>query len=100
MLVRPDALGRHKNRCGNSKIEIVMAYHLTTKTLLRSKPMTLGVKLGRLATRRKISVQELAARTGASRTTIYSWFAGRGVTNAYRKPVEELIKELRKPRTT
>lgn len=76
-----------------------MAYHLTTKTLLRDTPMTMGVRLGRLALRRRVSVQEIAERTGASRTTVYSWFAGRGITNAYRKPVEALIKELRQPRT-
>jgi hypothetical protein len=74
-----------------------MAYQTTTRLYLASKntPKTLGVRLGRLAVRNKLSVQDLALRTGASRTTIYSWFAGKGVTNAYKRTVEDLIKELR-----
>lgn len=72
-----------------------MSYHSTTRLLLKSAPSSLGVRLGRLAIRKNKSVQDIAARTGASRTTIYSWFAGGNVTNAYRAPVEALIKELR-----
>jgi len=72
-----------------------MAYHTTTRSLLKNAPSTLGVRLGRLAVRKKVSVHEVALRTGASRTTIYNWFAGRGVTKAYRAAVQELIAELR-----
>lgn len=72
-----------------------MAYHESTRLLLKSTPNSLGVRLGKLAIRKKLSVQDIAARTGASRTTIYSWFAGRGITNAYRKTVAALIEELR-----
>ena len=72
-----------------------MAYHETTRILLKTTPRSLGVVLGRLALKKAISVSEVAKRTGASRTTVYSWFAGRGITNAYKRTVEELIQELR-----
>jgi hypothetical protein len=54
----------------------------------------LGARLGRLAVRKGVSVQEIATSTGASRTTVYSWFAGRGITNAYRSAVKALIEKL------
>jgi transcriptional regulator with XRE-family HTH domain len=72
-----------------------MAYHASTRQQLKDAPSSLGVVLGRLAVRKNKSVQDIAARTGASRTTIYSWFSGGTVTNAYRAPVQALIKELR-----
>jgi len=37
----------------------------------------------------------IAKKTGASRTTVYSWFAGRGVTNAYKTAVANLIADLK-----
>ena len=42
-----------------------------------------------------------AAKGGviAMTKTVAREFAGRGITNAYRKTVEALIKELRQPRT-
>lgn len=72
-----------------------MTYHTTTRALLKAAPSSLGVRLGRAAMRSKTSVQDIAALTGASRSTIYSWFAGKGVTNAYKRTVEDLIKTLR-----
>lgn len=47
-----------------------------------------------MAVRKKVSVQEIATKTGASRTTVYNWFAGGGVTNAYKDRVLALIQEL------
>lgn len=72
-----------------------MTYQTKTRQSLKDAPSTLGVRLGRAAIRKNMSVQDIAARTGASRTTIYSWFAGGNVTNAYRTIVEALVKELR-----
>lgn len=72
-----------------------MAYHITTRTALKTAPSSLGVRLGKAALRRKMSVQQIALLTGASRTTIYSWFAGGTVTNAYRSSVTDLIHKLR-----
>lgn len=71
-----------------------MPYHSNTRQLLKHAPSTLGVRLGRLAIRKKVSVQEIAAKTGASRTTVYNWFSGGGVTNAYKDRVQALITEL------
>lgn len=71
-----------------------MSYHETTRQQLKDAPRTLGVRLGRLAIRKRISVQEIAAKTGASRTTVYNWFSGGGVTNAYKASVQALIQEL------
>lgn len=71
-----------------------MPYHSNTRLHLRTAPSTLGVRLGRLAVRKKVSVQEIATKTGASRTTVYNWFAGGGVTNAYKDRVLALIQEL------
>lgn len=70
-------------------------YHQKTKQRLKAAPPTLGARLGRLAINKGLSVQQVATKTGASRTTIYSWFAGGGVTNAYKTAVEQLISELR-----
>lgn len=67
--------------------------------MVRAAAPTLGVKLGRLAVQKDVSVQDIATRTGASRTTVYSWFSGRGVTNAYQKTVTELIAALKKIET-
>lgn len=71
-----------------------MAYHTATRRQLKTAPRTLGVRLGRLAIQKRMSVQDIAHKTGASRTTIYNWFAGRGVTNAYKDRVQALIVEL------
>jgi hypothetical protein len=72
-----------------------MAYHFSTRQSLKLAPTSLGVTLGRLAVRKNKSVQDIAAATGASRVTIYSWFAGRKVSNAYQATVKALIQELR-----
>lgn len=72
-----------------------MSYHAHTKANIKLAAKTLGSKLGRLAIRRQLSVVQIAKLTGSSRTTVYSWFAGKGVTNAYRRPVADLINKLR-----
>lgn len=71
-----------------------MSYHTKTRIALRTAPNTLGVRLGRIAVRRGISVIDVAAKIGASRATVYSWFMGKAVSNAYRKPVEKYLQEL------
>lgn len=72
----------------------IMAYHHKTIQVLKAAPSSLGVRLGRLAVRKKKSVQDIAKATRASRATIYSWYAGGTVSNAYVRVVEELIKNL------
>ena len=73
-----------------------MSYHSTTRAALRSAPTSLGVRLGRVAVRKGISVSHIATEIGASRATVYSWFLGGVVSNAYRPTVEQLLKELNK----
>ena len=72
-----------------------MAYHTNTRLLVRVRARQLGPTLGKLAVKRDLSVQRIANLTGASRTTVYTWFAGGTVTNAYRRTVERLISSLR-----
>ncbi len=72
-----------------------MSYHTKTKQLVLNAHKTLGARLARQAISKGLSVQQIALLTGASRSTVYSWFAGRGVTNAYRPIVNILIRRLR-----
>lgn len=76
-----------------------MAYHYTTRLHLKTAPSSLGVRLGRLAVRRQLSVQDITKRIGASRPTVYSWFAGGTVSNAYKDRVLALITELKIKKT-
>jgi len=71
-----------------------MPYHSSTRRILKDAPATLGVRLGRLALRKRVSVQDIAKRVGASRPTIYNWFTGSNVSNAYKERVAALIKEI------
>ena len=72
-----------------------MSYHTNTRAALKAAPNTLGVRLGRLAIRKGITVKEISLITGASRATVYSWFAGGTVSNAYRQRVEKLLIECK-----
>ncbi len=72
-----------------------MSYHNKTKQALRGAPSTLGVRLGRLAIRKGLSVSDITTSTGASRATVYNWLAGGVVSNAYRKPIADLIARIK-----
>lgn len=72
-----------------------MAYHAKTKQLVKQAAQGQGSRLGKLAVAKGLSVNQIALLTGASRSTVYSWFAGKGVTNAYRPIVQLLIQRLR-----
>ena len=72
-----------------------MAYHYHTKRVVAEAPVTIGAHLGRWAVRRDFSVIRIASVTGATRATIYSWFAGHPVSNAYKPAVERLTKILK-----
>jgi hypothetical protein len=71
-----------------------MAYSDNLTRAVTRSPITLGSKLGRLAVLRGFSVVQVALHTGASRTTVYSWFTGGHVSNAYRPAVQRLIITL------
>jgi transcriptional regulator with XRE-family HTH domain len=72
-----------------------MAYSEKMRGAVKAVPAkTIGARLARLAIKKGISVQEVAKRTGASRTTVYNWFLGGDVSNAYLPRVERLAAEL------
>jgi transcriptional regulator with XRE-family HTH domain len=76
-------------------VSFTMSYHSKTRHTLRCGPNTIGVRLGRLAIRKGVSVMQIASKTGASRATVYNWFAGGAVSNAYRTAVTQLLAELK-----
>jgi hypothetical protein len=55
---------------------------------------SLGPQLGRAAIRLGFPVVRVAIATGATRATVYSWFYGNEVSNAYRTAVTRLIEIL------
>lgn len=69
-------------------------YSDTIKKRVRTGGKTPGLQLARLAVTHGVSVMEVADCVGAARQTVYNWYAGRGVTNAYLPRVERLIKKL------
>jgi len=71
-----------------------MPYSNKTKQIIADSPKTLGSILGRWAVDRDLSVSRIATATGATRQTIYNWFAGGDVAPAYRDRVTVLIKVL------
>ena len=70
-------------------------YSRTLKQRVKAGPNTVGIQLGRLAVKKEISVKEIAYLTGAARMTVYNWFHGRAVTNAYVPRVEQIINILK-----
>lgn len=71
-----------------------MPYSPKLKQSVNNAPKTLGSILGRWAIDRDLSVTRIAFATGATRQTIYNWFAGGEVTPAYRDRVTLLVKAL------
>lgn len=72
-----------------------MSYHYKTKQMLKEAGRELGPRLGKLAVSKGLPVAQVAFITGASRPTVYQWFAGGAVSNAYRSAVQALINKLR-----
>jgi len=72
-----------------------MSYSEKVKAAVKTTPNTLGVQLARIAVKKGVSVIRIAQHTGASRTTVYSWFSGRGVTNAYAAVVRATIAQIK-----
>lgn len=57
---------------------------------------SLGVALGRLCIKRRISVRQISERFGVSRMTVYNWF--KGVTyphDDFAEPIRRYIKSLK-----
>lgn len=72
-----------------------MAYTPQIRAKLKRAPSSLGVQLGRAAIALDFPVTDVARATGASRMTVYNWYSGREVTNAYRRHVQTLITILK-----
>jgi hypothetical protein len=70
-------------------------YSVTIKQRVKTGPNTLGLQLARLAILRGISIKEIAYLLDAARMTVYNWFSGKAVTNAYRVKVTQLINILK-----
>lgn len=70
-------------------------YSKTVKQRVKAGPNTTGLQLARLALLREISVAEIAYILGAARMTVYNWYSGKPITNAYRPSVTQLITILK-----
>ena len=69
-------------------------YSAAIRQRVKQGPATVGTRLARAAMLRKLSVQEIAYLVGASRATVYNWYAGGTVANAYQERVTQLSKIL------
>jgi hypothetical protein len=72
-----------------------MPYSDRTKEAIANAPVGLGKELGVWSLTRDISVLRIAKATGATRQTVYNWFLGGEVANAYKQRVEKLIEILK-----
>lgn len=72
-----------------------MAYSRAVQNSIATSPKSLGNQLGRWAVHLDLPVAKLSMATGATRQTLYNWFAGGTVTNAYRERVQDVLDILR-----
>ena len=70
-------------------------YSKIVKQRVKAGPNTPGLELARLAILRDISIKEIAYLLGASRMTVYNWFSGGKITNAYQQRVTQLVNILK-----
>lgn len=76
-----------------------MAYSPQIIDTVKTAPKTLGNQLGRWAVHLDFPVTKISQITGASRQTVYNWFNGGEVFNAYRPAVTDLLTILRSSST-
>ena len=76
-----------------------MAYSHQTIDTVKKAPKTLGNQLGRWAVHLDFPVTKISKLTGATRQTIYNWFAGGEVFVAYRPAVTDLLTILQSSAT-
>lgn len=72
-----------------------MPYSRAVKISIAQGRKSLGNQLGRWAVSLDLPVTKLALATGATRQTLYNWFSGGEVTNAYRERVETVLTILK-----
>lgn len=70
-------------------------YSTTVRQRVRTGGQSPGLQLARLAVKHGYSVAEIATMTGASRQTVYNWYAGHKVSNAYIQHVRKLIEHIK-----
>jgi len=70
-------------------------YSNTIKQRVQSGPDTIGLQLARQAIAKDIAIREIAYLLGAARMTVYNWYNGKAVTNAYTQRVNQLINILK-----
>ena len=71
-----------------------MAYSEKTIDMVLNAPKTLGSRLGRWAIHLDFPVTKIAQCTGATRQTVYNWFAGGDMLTPYEERVTILVKIL------
>lgn len=71
-----------------------MAYSENIRVEVAKAPKTIGNQLGRWAIHLDFPVIKIAQATGATRQTVYNWFKGGEVLQAYKNNVNTLIKIL------
>lgn len=76
-----------------------MAYSPEVQRSVATGTKNLGNQLGRWAIHIDLPVTKLAKATGATRPTLYSWFGGGTVTQAYRERVKDVLAILRNSST-
>lgn len=76
-----------------------MPYSDTVKQSVASAPKTVGNQLGRWAVHLDFPVMAISRYTGATRQTVYNWFSGKEVTNAYKERVKSMLNILQTSKT-
>jgi hypothetical protein len=76
-----------------------MPYSDAVKKSTAAAPKTMGNQLGRWAIHLDFPVMSIAKYTGATRQTVYNWFSGTDVTNAYKERVKSLLNILQTSKT-
>ena len=62
----------------------------------RANARFLGVALGRICIRKRISVRQIAERFGVSRMTVYNWFRGANSPHSnYTEAIQRYMKSIR-----
>lgn len=76
-----------------------MRYSDAVRASVAQAPKTMGNQLGRWAIHLDFPVTAIARYTGATRQTVYNWFSGKDVTNAYKERVKSLLNILQTSKT-
>jgi hypothetical protein len=72
-----------------------MPYSENIRFEVSKAPKTIGNQLGRWAIHLDFPVMKVSQATGATRQTVYNWFKGGEVLQAYKNNVQTLIDILR-----